>query len=55
MQKKVDVNMKKAMSLDRIVITCGSMNELLVSWEQPTGNNICSVYSYCFFREKERW
>ena len=55
MQKKVDANLKKAVSLNHIMITCGSMNEILVNWKQPNGNIICSVYPFFLFLESEKW
>ena len=38
-EKKIDLNMRKAVILDGVVITCVNKNELLVSWKQPNGND----------------
>ena len=38
MQKKIDVSMRSAVLLDHVGVTCMNKNELLVSWEQPNGN-----------------
>ena len=39
MQRKIDVSVKSAMLLDHVGVTCVSNDELLVSWEQPNGND----------------
>jgi len=69
MQKKVDANLKKAVSLNHIMITCGSMNEILVNWKQPNGLSNSTGYQvdyrlasqrggsdeiYCFEVEKDK-